>query len=74
VQLPTLRPWPPVLPAGEDTYQEFVAGTIPVTRLVTDSHEVLVLVRVEHEWGILRAFDEYLDAIRERRCRPEGTG
>ena len=72
MRLPTLRPWPPVLPAGEDTYQEFVAGTISVTRVVTDSNELVVLV--EHEWGILRAFDEYLDAIRERRCRPEGTG
>ena len=71
MRLPTLRAWPPVLPAGEDTYQEFVAGTIPVTRVVTESNQVVVLV--EHEWGILGAFDEYLDAIRERRCRPEGS-
>ena len=49
MRLPTLRPWPPVLPAGEDTYQEFVAGTIPVTRLVTDSNEVLVLVGSDAE-------------------------
>ena len=68
---PTLRAWPPVLPAGEDVLQEFVAGTIPVTRVVTESNQVVVLV--EHEWGILGAFDEYLDAIRERRCRPEGS-
>jgi hypothetical protein len=71
MRLPTLRPWPPVLPAGEDTYQEFVAGTIPVTRVVTDNNQVLVLV--EHEWGILGAFDEYLDAIRERQGPPELT-
>jgi len=44
MRLPTVRRWPPVLPAGEDTYQEFVAGTIPVTRLVTDSNEVLGIV------------------------------
>jgi hypothetical protein len=72
MRLPTLRAWPPVLPAGEDVLQEFVAGTIPVTRLVTESNQVVVLV--EHEWGILDAFDEYLDAIRECRCRPEGSG
>ena len=72
MRLPTLRAWPPVLPAGEDVLQEFVAGTIPVTRVVTESNQVVVLV--EHEWGILGAFDEYLDAIHERRCRPEGTG
>lgn len=72
VRPPTLRPWPPVLPAGEDTLQEFVAGTIPVTRVVTESNQVVVLV--EHQWGILGVFDEYLDAIRERRCRPEGSG
>lgn len=72
MRLPTLRAWPPVLPAGEDTYQEFTAGTIPVTRVATDSNEVLVIV--EHEWGILRAFDDYLDAIREREGPPELTG
>jgi hypothetical protein len=72
MRLPTLRAWPPVLPAGEDTYQEFVAGTIPVTRLVTDSNEVLVLV--EHEWGILHGFDEYLDAIREPERPPGRAG
>ena len=64
MRLPTLRPWPPVLPAGEDTYQEFVAGTIPVTRVVTDEEDLVI---VEHEWGILRAFDEFLDAIRGRK-------
>ena len=72
MRLPTPRAWPPVLPAGEDTYQEFVAGTIPVTRLVTDSNEVLVLV--EHEWGILHGFDEYLDAIRKRERPPGRAG
>ncbi len=72
MRLPTVRPWPPVLPAGEDIYQEFVAGTIPVTRLVTDSNEVLVIV--EHEWGILHGFDEYLDAIRERERPPGPAG
>ena len=68
MRLPTLRPWPPVLPAGEDTYQEFVAGTIPVTRIVTDEEDLVI---VEHEWGILRAFDEFLDAIRGRKGPPE---
>ena len=72
MRLPTLRSWPPVLPAGEDVLQEFTAGTIPVTRVVTESNQVVVLV--EHEWGILGAFDEYLDAIRERRCEPTGAG
>ena len=69
MRLPSLRAWPPPLAAGEDTYQEFIAGTIPVKRVVTDSNEVLVIV--EHEWGILRAFDEYLDAIRQREGPPE---
>ena len=54
MRLPSLRPWPPVLPAGEDAYQEFVAGTIAVTRVVTDEEDLVI---VEHEWGVLRAFD-----------------
>ena len=69
MRLPSLRAWPPPLAAGEDTYQEFIAGTIPVKRVVTDSNEVLVIV--EHEWGVLRAFDDYLDAIRQREGPPE---
>jgi hypothetical protein len=39
---------------------------------VTESNEVLVLA--EHEWGIVRAFDEYLDAIREGERPFERTG
>jgi hypothetical protein len=69
MRLPSLRAWPPPLAAGEDTYQEFIAGTIPVKRVVTDSNEVLVIV--EHEWRILRAFDEYLDAVGQREGPPE---
>jgi hypothetical protein len=69
MRLPSLRAWPPPLAAGEDTYQEFIAGTIPVKRVVTDSNEVLVIV--EHDWGIQRALDEYLDAIRQREGPPE---
>jgi hypothetical protein len=68
MRLPTLRPWPPVVPAGEDTYQEFVAGTIPVKRVVTDEEDLVI---VEHEWGILRAFDELLDASGGRKGPPE---
>jgi hypothetical protein len=34
---PSLRAWPPPLAAGEDTYQEFTAGTVAVKRVVTDS-------------------------------------
>ena len=69
MRLPSLRAWPAPLAAGEDTYQEFIAGTIPVKRVVTDGNDVLVIV--EHEWGIQRAFDEYLDAIRQREGPPE---
>jgi hypothetical protein len=67
MRLPSLRPWPPVLPVGEDTYQEFTAGTIPVKRVVTGEEDLVI---VEHEWGILRAFDEYLEAIRGGKDRP----
>ena len=37
MRLPSLRAWPPPLAVGEDVYQEFIAGTIPVKRVVTDS-------------------------------------
>ncbi len=36
MRLPSLRTWPMPLAVGEDTYQEFTAGTIPVRRVMTD--------------------------------------
>ena len=62
MRLPTLRPWPPVLPAGEDAYQEFVAGTIAVTRVVTDEED---LVLDEHD---------HLVALRHDPCDGDRSG
>ena len=62
MRLPSLRTWPMPLVVGEDAYQEFTAGTIPVRRVMTDDPDSLVLV--EHERGFMPVFDEHLDAVR----------
>jgi hypothetical protein len=36
MRLPSLRTWPFPLVVGEDTYQEFTAGTIPVRRVMAE--------------------------------------
>jgi hypothetical protein len=48
---------------GPDGYQEFTAGTIPVTHVLT-SIDGQPLVLIEHERGFQRAFDRHLDAVR----------
>jgi hypothetical protein len=62
MRLPSLRIWPLPEVVGEDAYEEFTAGTISVKRVVTDSVRWLVIV--EHERGILPAFDRHLAAVR----------
>jgi hypothetical protein len=56
---------------GEDAYEEFTAGTIPVKRVVTD--RVRWLVIVEHERGILPAFDRHLAAVRRGEIAVENV-
>jgi hypothetical protein len=62
MRFPSLRTRPPLLEVGEDAYQEFTAGTIPVRGVLADEEGALVLV--EHERGFMRAFDEHLRAAR----------
>lgn len=71
MRLPSLRAWPLPLVVGEDCYQEFTAGTIPVRRVVTDGIGWLVIV--EHERGFLPAFDEHLAAVRRREAPVENV-
>jgi hypothetical protein len=56
---------------GEDAYEEFTAGTIPVKRVVTDSVRWLVIV--EHELGVLPAFDRHLAAVRRGELAVENV-
>ena len=56
----SLRRLPPLVDVGPAGYQEFTAGTIPVRGVLTDEEGTLVLV--EHQRGIMRAFDEHLSA------------
>jgi hypothetical protein len=62
MRLPSLRTWPLPEVVGEDAYEEVTAGTIRVQRVVTDGVGWLVIV--EHERGILPAFDRHLAAVR----------
>ena len=52
MRLPTLRTWPLPLAVGEDAYQEFTAGTIPVAP-GGDRRAAMSLVLVEHERGFM---------------------
>jgi hypothetical protein len=48
---------------GPDGYQEFTAGTVPVTHVLT-SIDGQPLVLIEHERGFQLAFDRHLDGVR----------
>jgi hypothetical protein len=54
---------------GEGGRQEFVAGAIPLRAVIALQDAPLVLV--QHRRGFLRAFDEHLDAVRERAVGAE---
>jgi hypothetical protein len=71
MRLPSLRTWPFPVVVGEDAYQEFTAGTIPVRRVMTDDPDSLVLV--EHERGFMAVFDEHLGAVRRGEVPTENV-
>ena len=56
---------------GEEDYQEFTAGTIPVRRVMAEAPASLVLV--EHERGFMPVFDEHLDAVRRAEAATENV-
>jgi hypothetical protein len=58
----SLRRPPTLVDVGPAGYQEFTAGTIPVRGVMADEEGELVLV--EHQRGVMRAFDEHLGAVR----------
>jgi hypothetical protein len=62
MQLSSLRRQPTLVDVGPSGYQEFTAGTIPVRGVLSDEEGALVLV--EHKRGVMRAFDEHLNAVR----------
>ena len=61
----SLRRQPTLVDVGPAGYQEFTAGTIPVRGVLADEEGALVLV--EHQRGVMRAFDEHLGAVEDRR-------
>ena len=65
MRLSSLRRQPTLVDVGPAGYQEFTAGTIPVRGVLADEEGTLVLV--EHERGVMRAFDEHLSAVSDRR-------
>jgi hypothetical protein len=71
MRLPSLRIWPLPEVVGENAYEEFTAGTLPVKRVVTD--RVRWLVIVEHERGISPAFDRHLAAVRRGEVAVENV-
>src|ERR1019366_364320 len=71
MRLPSLRTWPFPVVVGEDAYQEFTAGTMPVRRVMTDDPDSLVLV--EHERGFMAVFDEHLGAVRRGEVPTENV-
>lgn len=60
MQLSSLRRQQTLVDVGPAGYQEFTAGTIPVRGVLADEEVELVLV--EHQRGVMRAFDEHLSA------------
>ena len=56
----SLRRQPTLVDVGPAGHQEFTAGTIPVRGVLADEEGELVLV--EHQRGVMRAFDEHLSA------------
>jgi hypothetical protein len=71
MRLPSLRTWPFPVVVGEDTYQEFTAGTIPVRRVMAEDPASLVIV--EHERGFMPVFDEHLGAVRRAEAATENV-
>jgi hypothetical protein len=71
MRLPSRRTWPLPVMVGDEAYQEFTAGTIPVRRVMTDDPDSLVLV--EHERGFMPVFDEHLDAVRRAEAATENV-
>lgn len=71
MRLPSLRTWSMPLAVGDDTYQEFTAGTIPVRRVMAEDPASLVLV--EHERGFMPVFDEHLGAVRRGQAAMENV-
>lgn len=71
MRLPSLRTWPFPVVVGEEAYQEFTAGTIPVRRVMTDDPDSLVLI--EHERGFMPVFDEHLDAVHRGEAQTENV-
>ena len=62
MRLSSVRRQPTLVDVGPAGYQEFTAGTIPVRGVLSDEDGGLVLV--EHQRGVMRAFDEHLNAVR----------
>ena len=62
MRLSTLRRQPTLVDVGPAGYQEFTAGTIPIRGVMADEEGTFVLV--EHQRGVMRAFDEHLEAVR----------
>jgi hypothetical protein len=71
MRLPSLRTWPFPVVVGEEAYQEFTAGTIPVRRVMAEDPASLVLV--EHERGFMPVFDEHLGAVRRGEAPMENV-
>jgi hypothetical protein len=71
MRLPSLRTWRMPLVVGEEAYQEFTVGTIPVRRVMTHDPDSLVLV--EHDRGFMPVFDEHLAAVRRREAPIENV-
>ena len=71
MRLPSLRTWPFPVVVGEEAYQEFTAGTIPVRRVMAEDPASLVIV--EHERGFMPVFDEHLGAVRRAEAPMESV-
>ena len=71
MRLPSLRTWPLPVVVGEEAYQEFTAGTIPVRRVMAEDPASLVLV--EHERGFMPVFDVHLGAVRRAEAATENV-
>lgn len=71
MHLSSLRRQPTLVDVGPAGYQEFTAGTIPVRGVLADEEGALVLV--EHQRGVMRAFDEHLGAVRTRGAPRENV-
>ena len=71
MRLPSLRTWPFPVVVGEEAYQEFTAGTIPVRRVMAEDPASLVLV--EHERGFMPVFDVHLGAVRRAEAATENV-